>query len=84
MSKPIHFLTIDEWRARVADAATVADKLIPLVEGMTPGPGQSVLALMIAARALCAAFPALPAFEWYFDRVSQLRSRPPREREPPS
>lgn len=81
MSKPTTVLTWDEWRARLTAAAETADKLIPIVEKMTTGPGQSVLALMVAARALCAAFPALPAFEWYFRRVSELRSR---EREPPS
>lgn len=71
-------------RAEPKKAKTVAEKLVAAVEGMTPGPGQSVLALMLAARALCAAFPALPAFEWYFRRVSELRSRVPPERDPPS
>lgn len=76
MNKPT-VLTLDEWRARLTAAATTADELVAFVEGKTTGPGQSVLALMIAARALCAAYPELPAFGWYFHRVSELRSREP-------
>lgn len=77
MTKPTTFLTWEEWRARVVAAAETADELVKFVEERTTGPGQSVLALMIAARALCAAYPALPGFEWYFRKVSELRSREP-------
>jgi hypothetical protein len=85
-AKPTTVLTWEEWRARLADATEVAKKLIPISTGMSPsGPGQTVLALMIAARALCEDYPALPAFEWYFQRVSELGTqRREREREPPS
>jgi hypothetical protein len=86
--KPTHtVLTWEEWRARVAAASETAKELTAIVENMTTGPGQSVLALMIAARALCMAYPPLPPFEWYFRRVADLfdvARPPPREREPPS
>lgn len=85
-AKPTTVLTLAEWHARVIDASEVAKKLIPIAEGMTPtGPGQTVLALAIAARALCEQYPALPAFEWYFRMVSELGTQGrEREREPPS
>jgi hypothetical protein len=84
--KPTTVLTWEEWRARVAAASETAKELTAIVEKMTTGPGQSVLALMIAARALCMAYPPLPPFEWYFRRVADLFSvaRTPRDREPPS
>jgi hypothetical protein len=84
-TNPTTVLTWEEWRSRLEEAAPVADKLIALAEEMSPGrPGQSVLALMLAARALCAACPALPGFGWYFQRVSELRSRELGDRGPPS
>ena len=83
-TKPTTVMTMDEWQRRLTDAGQAADAAISLLAGMTSGPGQSVLALMLAARALCAAYPALPDFAWYFRRVSELRSREPPEREPPS
>jgi hypothetical protein len=83
---PTTFLTIAEWHDRIEAASATATDLIAIVERMTTGPGQSVLALMLAARALCVAFPALPSLEWYFRRVADLaiNTRPPPTREPPS
>lgn len=85
MSKPVTVLTWEEWRARVVAASETASKLIPIVEGMTTGPGQSVLALVLAAKTLCVSYPDLPALEWYFRRVADLfEGTQPRDQEPPS
>lgn len=73
------FMTMAEWRERLEQAAAVTDRLLDLTTrdfgGRGPlanGPGEAVLAFMLAARAICMATPRLPPFEWYFRRVAEL------------
>jgi hypothetical protein len=97
MSPPVDHtvMTWKEWRERLEAASVVADKLIALTMNdhgasppLTRGPGEAVLALMLAARAICVGYPQLPPFEWYFRRVAELvglrGDTPPARRDPPS
>jgi hypothetical protein len=73
-------LTAEEWATRMAAAAKTAEDLLAFLEAKETGPGQSVLGLVLAARALCHGYPELPPLAWYFQTVSELL----RDREPPS
>jgi hypothetical protein len=80
MGAPVEytFLTWAEWRQRLEEASAVTEKLLELLTpadgrpALAKGPGEAVLACMLAARAICLATPRLPPFEWYFRRVAEL------------
>lgn len=88
------FLTWAEWRDRLEQASKVTDVLLDLTMqgrgGRAPlarGPGEAVLAFMLAARAICLGYSGLPPFEWYFRRVAELvgiSGDGPTRRDPPS
>lgn len=89
------FMTWAEWRERLESASKVTDKLLALTlpgperpSALASGPGEAVLAFMLAARAICLGYPRLPPFEWYFRRVAELvglsDNAPSARKDPPS
>jgi hypothetical protein len=70
-SKPITFLTGEEWAARVRAASLMAADLISALTDSCGGPGQAALTAMLVARALCDA-TGIPPFSWYCARVAEL------------
>jgi hypothetical protein len=69
-------LTGEEWVAHLKAAADVAEKLVAGFASPGGKPGRDVLALLIAAKAICWAFPTLPPFDWYAARVAELDGPP--------
>jgi hypothetical protein len=66
------YLTAEEWAAQLEDGAKAAEHVLRDVKKCTNGPGEAVLALIMAARALCYAAESLPSFEWYAARLAEV------------
>lgn len=66
------YLTVEKWNASVGAAAKAAEGLLGDIKARTNGPGEAVLALIIAARALCYAHDGLPPFEWYVAQLAKI------------
>lgn len=70
--QPTQVMSGEQWARRLAKGSQDAISLLRVARARGFGPGETVLALMMAALSIIEEIPELPSFDWYAEHLSKL------------